>query len=265
MYTVKQLSDIAGISVRTLHHYDDIALLAPTRIGANGYRYYDESALLRLQQILFYREIGLELAHIRDILNSPDFDLVSALQSHRHALAEKADRLQQLIATIDQTIAHVQGESAMSERKMFAAFSEEQQKDYEREARLQWDADTVNDSVARWASYSPAQKEAIMAQGNQIYTDIITHMESGAPATGDESQALLARWHDHLRHFYEPSLDVLRGLGEMYHLDPAFRATFDAFHPDLSAYMREGIAHYVDTLEHAAIVRLLQNDDKSKR
>ncbi|GEM_PF-3597172 len=88
MYTVKQLSDLAEVSVRTLHYYDEFSLLHPSKIGSNGYRYYDEAALLRLQQILFYREIGLELAQIKDILDQPDFDLTSALTSHRATLAE---------------------------------------------------------------------------------------------------------------------------------------------------------------------------------
>src|SRR5678815_5477992 len=101
MYTVKQLSDLADITVRTLHHYDEIDLLKPSKVGANGYRYYDDAALLRLQQILFYREIGLELMQIKDILDSPDFDLLSALRSHRAAIQEKTKRLNSLISTID--------------------------------------------------------------------------------------------------------------------------------------------------------------------
>ncbi len=86
MYTVKQLSDLAGISVRTLHYYDEIGLLRPSKVGENGYRYYDDAALLRLQQILLYREMGLELAQIKPILDSPDFDLLDALRTHRRAL-----------------------------------------------------------------------------------------------------------------------------------------------------------------------------------
>ena len=83
MYTVKQLSELAQVSVRTLHYYDEIGLLIPSQVGANGYRYYDDAAVLRLQQILFYREIGMELMQIKDVLDSPGFDLVTALKSHR--------------------------------------------------------------------------------------------------------------------------------------------------------------------------------------
>src|SRR5437868_9193226 len=133
MYTVKQLSELAQVSVRTLHYYDEIGLLIPSQVGGNGYRYYDDQAVLRLQQILFYREIGMELMQIKDVLDSPDFDLVSALKSHRALLLEKSERLLKLVTTVDNTIKHLQGEKTMSKRQLFEAFSDEQQKDYERE------------------------------------------------------------------------------------------------------------------------------------
>src|SRR5688572_25345534 len=99
MYTVKQLADLADISVRTLHYYDEIGLLHPSEVRTNGYRYYDDNAVLRLQQILLYRELGLELNQIKDMVNSPDFDVVAALQSHRTLLQTKIGRLQTLIRT----------------------------------------------------------------------------------------------------------------------------------------------------------------------
>ncbi|NUQ55782.1 MAG: MerR family transcriptional regulator, partial [Dehalococcoidia bacterium] len=104
VYTVKQLADLAGITVRTLHHYDAIGLLRPSDVGANGYRYYDEAAVFRLQQILLYRELGLELAQIKDVLDSPDFDLAAALRSHRAALEAKLNRMSELIRTVDRTL-----------------------------------------------------------------------------------------------------------------------------------------------------------------
>src|SRR5438105_15865027 len=99
LYTVKKLSDLAGVSIRTLHYYDEIGLLSPSQMGTNGYRLYDDAALLRLQQILFYREIGLQLTQIKDILDSRDFDLLVALRSHRSVLQDKMDRLQELVRT----------------------------------------------------------------------------------------------------------------------------------------------------------------------
>lgn len=265
MYTVKQLSELAGVSVRTLHYYDEIALLHPSQVKANGYRYYDDSALLRLQQILFYREIGLELMQIKDILDSPDFDLIAALRSHRNVLEEKMDRLRNLVLTVDSTIRHVTGEKTMSKKKLFQAFSEEQQKEYEREARLEYGPDNVNESIKRWKSYSAAQKQAIMDEGNVIYTDIIRAIEAGLPATSEEVQEMLVRWHNHLRYFYEPTLDILRGLGELYNSHPDFAANFAQMHPNLAEYMREGINQYVDDLETTEIERMLAEDEQIAR
>lgn len=261
MYTVKQLSDIAGVTVRTLHHYDDIGLLRPSRVGANGYRYYDDDALLRLQQVLFYREIGLELAHIRDILDSPDFDLVTALRSHRAVLLNKRARLDALVTTIDETISHLTGETPMNTTRMFEAFSDEQQRQYEREARLQWDADLVNDSIRRWNSYSQAQKDAIMAEAGQIYTDIVASLEAGLPPQHADVQAIIVRWQANMRHFYEPTLEIMRGLGDGYNSHPDFIANFQKLHPGLPPYLQAAITQYVDDLEHAEIVRMLAENE----
>lgn len=261
MYTVKQLSALAGVSVRTLHYYDEIDLLRPSKVGVNGYRYYDNAALLRLQQILFYREIGLELMQIKEVLDSPEFDLVSALRSHRAVLHEKINRLQNLIATVDDTIGHLTGEIKMSKKRLFEAFSEEKQKEYEREARLQWGPTTVNESIKRWNSYIDAEKQAIGNEGQQVYNDLVDALEAGLPPQSREVQDILVRWHNHLRYFYEPTLDILRGLGQMYHDHPEFNANFSKLHPDLSAYLRDAIAQYVDDLETAEIERMLAEDE----
>ncbi|MCC6617180.1 MAG: MerR family transcriptional regulator [Anaerolineae bacterium] len=260
MYTVKQLSELAGVSVRTLHYYDEIGLLNPSDVGANSYRYYDDDALLRLQQILFYREIGLGLLRIKDVLDSPDFDLLAALRSHRSVLQAKITRLQDLIGTVDSTIMHLAGEVEMSKRQMFSAFSSEQQKDYERQARLQYGPDKVNDSIKRWNDYTQTQREIIAGEGNQIYSDIVDAIEAGLAPTSPEVQALFQRWHEHLRYFYEPTLEILRGLGEGYNSHPDFIANFQKLHVDLPAYLQEGISQYVDDLETAEIERMLAED-----
>src|SRR5258708_4830532 len=122
LYTVKQVADLAEVSVRTLHYYDEIGLLSPSEVGANGYRYYDDAALLRLQQILFYREIGLELTQIKGILDNSDFDLLIALQTHRLVLQSKIKRLEKLVSTVDSTIMHLVGaieEIDMSKKRLF--------------------------------------------------------------------------------------------------------------------------------------------------
>ena len=164
MYTVKQLADLAGISRRTLHYYDEKGLLKPTSLGDNGYRYYGDEALLQLQQILFYRELGLELRQIKKILEDPDFDTATALQAHRRSLREKIKRLQTLIRTVDTTIMHLIGEVNVSEKNIFEGFSEEKQKEYEDEAVARW-GDEAAESIQLWNSYSAERKAEIMQEG----------------------------------------------------------------------------------------------------
>lgn len=247
MHTVKQLSTLAGVSVRTLHYYDEIGLLKPSSVGRNGYRYYDNQALFRLQQILFYRELDLDLPQIKAILDGRDFDLVTALQKHRQALRARIERLQTLVQTVDTTILHLVGEVNMSKKKIFEGFSEAKQKQYEQEAMRQWGEANVKESIQLWNSYSRQRQAEIMQEGSQIYQDLVTHMSFGPHSP--EVQALLLRWHQHLRYFYEPTLEVLRGLGNAYNEHPDFNATFTALHPDLPPFLQQAITHYVDVLE----------------
>jgi DNA-binding transcriptional MerR regulator len=272
MYTVKQVAAMAGVTVRTLHHYDTLGLLKPTRIGVNGYRYYDDAALLRLQQILLYRQMGLELSHIKDILDAPDFDLVSALRAHRRALQAQAAHLRQLIDTVDHTLHQLTGEPIMGKKakkqpqdkkNLFKGLSEKKIEEYTREARLQYDPDLVNESVTRYNSYSKAQRQAIGEEGSAIYADIVQALEQGLPPGHPQVNAILARWHNHMRYFYEPPLEVLRGLADLYNTDPRFIANFQKLHPNLPAYLQSIIPPYVDALEQQASERLQQRSSGS--
>ncbi|KAA3664831.1 MAG: MerR family transcriptional regulator [Chloroflexi bacterium] len=246
MYTVKQLADLAGVSRRTLHYYDEIGLLRPFSTTKSGYRQYDDSALFRLQQILFFREIGLDLRNIKEILDDPDFDLISALRSHRQTMQEKKKRLETLIQTVDTTIMHLIGDVEMSKKNIFDGFNEEKQKQYEKEAVDNW-GETASESIKLWNSYSEERKAEIMQEGSDIYQEIVTNMGKGTGSP--EIRALLVRWHQHMRYFYEPSIETLGGLGNMYDEHPDFNATFTKMHPDLPGFLKEAIAIYVDELE----------------
>src|ERR671919_763211 len=122
-FTVKQVAAMSGVSVRTLHFYDETALLKPAYVGANGYRFYEEPQLLTLQQILFYRELGFELKEIKRILERADFENVAALESHRQVLEKNLTRTRSLLETIDKTIQHLKGTKKMKGEEMFAGFS----------------------------------------------------------------------------------------------------------------------------------------------
>src|SRR6478609_3149128 len=131
-YTVKQVAAMSGVSVRTLHFYDETGLLKPAYCGANGYRFYEEPQLLTLQQILFYRELGFELKQIQRVLSRADFEKVAALESHRKILRKNLARTRKLVQTIDKTIAHLKGKKKMKSQEMFAGFNPEQQAKHEK-------------------------------------------------------------------------------------------------------------------------------------
>lgn len=256
MYQVKQLADLAGVSVRTLHYYDEIGLLKPSSVGENGYRYYADADLLRLQQVLFFREMGLGLSQIKAIVDAPNFDMVSALQTHRQHLQAKMERLQTLIHTVDQTILHLTGAVSMSKKKkIFVGFSEAQEQAYTEDAARRWGEDTVRQSVKLWHSYSADEKARIQDEGQAIYLDLVEAMPSGP--SSPTTQTILGRWHQHIRYFYEPSLEVLGGLGQTYYDDPDFHAFFANIHSDLPQFLAEAIAVYVDKLETAWLEREL--------
>lgn len=243
MLTVKQLSLVAGVTPRTLHHYDDIGLLKPSRVGDNGYRYYGEEALLKLQQILFYRELDFPLDDIKKIMGRRDFDVLGALHSHKEALQKQAARLNRLLATVDNTINHLKGEKIMSQKSYFEGFTEEEQEKYALEAEKIYGTETVRASNKKWKGYSEAKKETIMAEGSAVYKDMITAMPKGASSA--EVQLIVERWRKHMDYFWTPNLDQLLGLANGYNIDPKFKANFDKMNPKLAEFMLDAVKVYV--------------------
>jgi len=244
MLTVKQLSKLAGVTPRTLHHYDEIGLLKPSRVGDNGYRYYGEESVLRLQQILFYRELGIPLEDIKKIMGRRNFDVMGALRSHKEALQKQVARLNRLIHTVDNTINHLKGNTIMSEKSLFEGFSEEEQEKYAAEAEELYGSESVRESNRKWKAYPAAKKEAIMAEGKAIYTDMIAAIPKGA--SSPETQAIVERWRKHLEYFWTPNLDQLLALANGYNDDPRFKANFDKLDSQLAGFFREAVQLYVN-------------------
>lgn len=242
-FTVKQLAKLAGVSPRTLHYYDQIGLLQPGRDPANGYRIYQRPAVLRLQQILFLRELGLSLEAIQTALDRPDFDLLRALEQHRQALRARQDHLARLVQTVERTILYLKGSIEMESQELFGGFSEEEEQRYTEEARQEWgDSQAFAESQKRWGGYSKEQKQRILDEGNQVYRQIVAAMPHG-PAS-PQAQAGVAAWHAHLRYFYEPSTEMLLGLADLYNDQPEFAANFARIHPQLAVFMRQAVQAY---------------------
>jgi MerR family transcriptional regulator, thiopeptide resistance regulator len=245
-YTVRQLAKLAGVSPRTLHYYDEIGLLRPEKVGENGYRYYGEPELLRLQQILFYKELDFSLEQITEILTRPDFDLRDALRQHKAGLEERARRLNRLIETVDHTIHYLQGETKMADKELFEGWSEEKQPEYEKEIRERCGDTHVTESVKNWNDYSKEEKARIQAEGEENYRALAACISAGPGSTA--AQAAIARWHQNLRYFYEPSIEIMRGLGQMYVDDGRFRKNFTKLNPNLPEFTRDAINIYCDRL-----------------
>lgn len=245
-FTIKQLARQAGVSVRTLHYYDEIGLLRPARNPENNYRIYGRPAVLRLQQILFLRELGLGLEQIQEMLDRPEFDLLTALERHRKALLARQERLRKLVQTVERTIQHLKGNIEMDTQDLFAGFSEEQQKEYEAEAERRWGSEQVKQSRQRWGSYSPEKKRQVMQEGQAIYLDLAAAIPLGPDSP--QAQDGIARWHQHIRYFYEPTKEILLGLADGYNDDPAFAQVFERIHPDLAAFMRQAIQRYCEKM-----------------
>lgn len=152
--------------------------------------------------------------------------------------------------------------SKKDDSKKMKRFTDEEQRDNTRLARLQYDPDLVNESVKRWDSYGKDGQERIMAEGDAIYSELAEALKAGTPANDPDVQDILVRWHNHIRHFYEPTIDILRGLGELYNTSPDFMATFERFDDRLPAYLQEAIAEYVDVLETAELERMLAEEEE---
>jgi DNA-binding transcriptional MerR regulator len=243
-YTVKHLAELSGVTERTLRYYDRIALLKPSFYGDNGYRYYNDDAIMKLQQVLFFRELGFRLEDIKAIVSRPDFDTLHALRIHRTGLEKRASRLKQLLNTLDTTIQHLEGAQHMDEDQVFKGFSQEEEALYRQEASELYGKKTVDDSYRRWNRYSKQEQKDIIARGNRIHLAIADVMDRGHDSP--EVQALMAEFHDHFQAFYDCTLEIFRGLGQMYTQDDRFRANYERIRPGMAEFMRDAMGHYCD-------------------
>jgi DNA-binding transcriptional MerR regulator len=243
-YTIKQIADLAGVTTRTLRYYDEIGLLIPADIGDNGYRYYDQGSLLRLQQILFFRELDVPLKDIQLVTSRPDFNLLRALENHRSSLQNRAKRLDKLIDTIDQTIATIKGEWIMTARDYFEGFDETQ---YEEETRERWGNTTqYAESQKKWASYTKDQKDAIKAKGGRLTIRMVSEDPNASPDDPDV-QAAIGEYHAYInKYFYTCKVGFLRGLADGWVDDPRFAINYERIREGGAAFVREAVHIFCD-------------------
>jgi DNA-binding transcriptional MerR regulator len=242
VYTINKLAKLAGTSVRTLHYYDEIGLLKPEYRAANGYRQYGEKAIVRLQQIMFFRELDFGLDEIKAIMARPDFDAVEALQSHKALLQKRKERIDELLNTITKTIKNIKGAKLMEIKEYYQGFSDEQIEKYREEVKRRWGEKTLKDSEDRVKKMGKEKFAAVQAESDRIFHTIADNMAKGADSK--IVQAEVAKWRQWLENFSHYSDEAVLGLGRAYSENPEFAKTFEKYHKDLPAFMTKAIEYY---------------------
>jgi DNA-binding transcriptional MerR regulator len=242
-YTVKQLSQLSGVSVRTLHHYDTIGLLKPAQRTEARYRLYGRDELLRLQQILFYRELGFSLEKIAEVLDDPGFILLDSLLEQRRRIQLNAVHIQQLLITINKTIQSLENKSTMlTDEELYEGFPKG--KDYRNEAAGKWGNDVVTASEDKLRKLSKPALQALLAQGAEISKALGASMHLEHSTT--EVQELIAQHHRHICNFWDATEEGYRGLAELYISDERFSAYYNNIQPGLASFLHKSMLHFCD-------------------
>jgi DNA-binding transcriptional MerR regulator len=248
-YTVKKLAGMSGVSVRTLHFYDEVGLLKPAYLGANGYRFYEEAQLLTLQQILFYRELGFELKQIKRILGRSDFDKVAALESHRKVLRKNLARTRKLIVTIDKTIEHLKGTKKMKSQELFAGFDPKQQARHEQYLIDRYGEgmkEGIEQSKQKVKNWTKANWERSGAAFGEICKDLVALMGQELSTDSREVQDVIRRHYRWLKQFWTPTRESYAGHSQMI-VDSDLRKAYEAYHPQLPEFIANAIKAFAET------------------
>jgi DNA-binding transcriptional MerR regulator len=249
-YTVQALGRLAGVSNRTLRYYDEIGILKPARINSSGYRIYGQGEVDRLQQILFYRELGVNLDSIKDIVTAPSFDGVAALMEHREKLLEKRKQLDMLIANVDKTIALTEGRIKMSDKEKFQGFKkkmiDDNEKKYGEEIREKYGKDRVEKSNAKLMNMTQEEYDEVTNLSEQLMKTLAEAFKDGDP--GSELAQKAADLHKQWLTYYwsEYSKEAHAGLAQMYVDDERFTAYYDKEQPGTAEFLRDAILIYTD-------------------
>ena len=248
-YTVKALADLAGVTPRTLRWYDQTGLLKPLRTTEAGYRLYGPKQLDRLQDILFYRELGLDLASIRTILDDPAFDRQAALQSHLTELKARRARLDELILTVQRTIDNIKGGTKMTDQEKFEAFKRNavaaMEAAHGAESRQKYGDAEVDRANACVLALTQEEYEAWKALGGEIHAALAAAVGAGADPAGPEGQRIAQlhrRWLSYSWEAYTPQAHA--GLAELYVSDPRFTAYYDREVSGCAAFLRDAVRAY---------------------
>lgn len=244
LMTVGAIARLAGLTVRTMHHYDEIGLVPPGERSRAGYRLYGPSEIERLQEVLFYRELGFSLEKIKEMLSRPGYERGSALLRQREMLGVRLDRLMGLIGAIDVAIEARRTGMALSKKDMLEGFEGFDPTEYEQEAAERWgETDGYAESIRRTKSYTKTDWATLKAEADEISQSFLVLMVREVPPDSVEAMEVAERHRAHISSwFYECSVEVHAGLGRMYVGDSRFTTNIDKAGEGLAAYMSEAIA-----------------------
>lgn len=249
-YTINKLAKMAGVTTRTLRWYDECGLLKPHRISSNGYRVYGQSEINRLQQILFYRELGLELSEIGRILSEKNFDGLAALQNHHANLCAKKEQLSLLITNVEKSIKAMKGEITMSDSEKFEGFKQklinENEEKYGEEIRAKYGSETIDRSNEKIKGMTKEQYDEVEKLSLEVNETLKSAFEQGDPASELAQKAceLHKRW---LCYFWDNyTKEAHLGVTQMYVDDPRFTAYYDKIAPGCAVFLRDAVLIYCD-------------------
>ncbi len=248
-YTVKELAKISGVSVRTLHWYDEIGLLKPFAKGANNYRYYEEQQLLRLQQILFFKELGFALNDIQKLLSQNDFDNIKALNAHRKVLEDEIVRKNDLITTIDKTIQRLRGKQAMKDEELYYGFDKSMQKEYEQYLVKEYGhkaEELLKQSHKTTAKWDKDEWDDIKNTGDLIHKELTDAIKSKLAPESEKVQKIIQRHYELQNRFFNLTKEIYIELAELYAQHPGFKKFFDVYHPKMIEFIGEAMRHYAN-------------------
>ena len=235
---IKEFAQFTGVSVRTLHYYDEIGLLKPSHVDkSTGYRYYDEQSLLRMQEILFYRELDFSLKSIEEILSSPNYDKTQALKDQKKLLILKKERLDNLISAID---------SAMKGENVMTAFDNSKFEQYKAEAQEKWgNTNAYQEHAEKTKGYSKDKWNDLAAGMDAIMGQFAESMKHGDTPDSDAAQDLVKALQSHItEHYYTCTKEILFGLGQMYVADDRFRQNIDKHADGTASFICQAITTY---------------------
>jgi len=253
MLTVKQVAKVSGVSVRALHHYDEIGLLKPASIGRNRYRYYGREELLRLQQILLHRELDIPLGEIAAILDGPDFNQLQALRQQREKLAAEAERYAELVRTIDRTIASLNGDQAMQNEDLYKGISPEKQAEYEAWLIEKYGGDLpqyIARSRKKYAAMTDAEKAELQNELLSVEAAWADAMKNGVPAESTALDPLLRRHRAWVAAMWDRPCPpgAYHGLADLHLSHPDFVSRYDTIAPGFSDYHAASMKAYAQRI-----------------